>query len=216
MVSRCIIFLICRYFLTPDWEKLKDITIWSKAGSQIFFSLSLGYGSQLALSSYNQFDNNTQVSNNYSNNAVIISPSSPPDFLQRDAVLIGVFNSLTSIYAGFVVFSILGFLAGPDGDVGEVVKSGIGLAFVSYPSAVMEMSVSPLWSFLFFFMLINLALSSICGGFQTFLAFATDEWPVLENHRIKMVGAMSVVFFLLGNNVVIQISASNIPNTMIF
>ena len=165
MVSRCIIFLICRYFLTPDWEKLKDITIWSKAGSQIFFSLSLGYGSQLALSSYNQFDNNTQVSNNYSNNAVIISPSSPPDFLQRDAVLIGVFNSLTSIYAGFVVFSILGFLAGPDGDVGEVVKSGIGLAFVSYPSAVMEMSVSPLWSFLFFFMLINLALSSICGGF---------------------------------------------------
>ena len=129
--------------------------------------------------------------------------------MQRDAVLIGVFNSLTSIYAGFVVFSILGFLAGPDGDVGEVVKSGIGLAFVSYPSAVMEMSVSPLWSFLFFFMLINLALSSICGGFQTFLAFATDEWPVLENHRIKMVGAMSVVFFLLGNNVVIQIKASN-------
>jgi len=79
-----------------------------------------------------------------------------------------------------------------------VVKSGIGLAFVSYPSAVLEMSPSPLWSFLFFFMLINLALSSICGGFQTMLAFVTDEWPSLEGHRIKLVIAFSIVFFLLG------------------
>ena len=48
---------------------------------------------------------------------------------------------------------------------------GITLAFVSYPSAVLEMQPAPLWSFLFFFMLINLALSSICGGVQTFLGW---------------------------------------------
>ena len=32
-------------------------------------------------------------------------------------------------------------------------------------------------SFLFFFMLINLALSSICAGVQTFVAFILDEKP---------------------------------------
>ncbi len=77
------------YFLQPDWEKLTDIDIWSSAASQILFSLSLGYGSQLILASYNEFTNNTH----------------------RDAILIGICNSLTSLYAGFVVFAILGFLA---------------------------------------------------------------------------------------------------------
>jgi hypothetical protein len=42
------------------------------------------------------------------------------------------------------------------------------------------MDFPPIWSFLFFFMLINLALSSICGGVQTFLAFILDEKPSLQ------------------------------------
>ena len=63
--------------------------MWYSAASQILFSLSLGYGSQFALCSYSNFKNNTM----------------------RDAILIGIFNSGTSIFAGFVVFSILGFLA---------------------------------------------------------------------------------------------------------
>ena len=79
-----------------------------------------------------------------------------------------------------------------------MVSSGIGLAFISYPTAVLEMDVSPLWSFLFFFMLVNLAMSSICGGFQAFLAFITDEWPQLQEHRTKLVVGLSVIFFLLG------------------
>ena len=48
------------------------------------------------------------------------------------------------------------------------------------------MDVSPLWSFLFFFMLMNLALSSSCGGTQNIVSFLLDEWPTLQNHRIKV------------------------------
>ena len=45
------------------------------------------------LSTYNNFKNNTQ----------------------RDAVIISICNSLTSIYAGFVVFAILGFMKDQSG-----------------------------------------------------------------------------------------------------
>ena len=73
--------------------------IWSTAASQIFFSLSVGYGGQLALSSYNKFTNNCH----------------------RDAFIVGVCNSFTSVFAGLVVFAILGNLAG-DEDIDTVVN----------------------------------------------------------------------------------------------
>ena len=165
------------YYLKPDWNELAKITVWQRAASQILFSLSVGFGSQIILSSYNKVTNNTF----------------------RDAILISVFNSLTSIYAGFVVFSIVGFLSvQTQKDVEDVITDGIKLAFVSYPSAVLEMDVSPLWSFLFFFMLLNLALSSSCGGVQNFVAFIIDEWPALAPHRLKVLVACCASFFLCG------------------
>ncbi len=88
------------FFLEPDWDQLWDVDIWSAAASQILFSLSVGYGSQLILASYNKINNNTH----------------------RDAFLIGVCNSVTSLYAGFVVFGILGFLAHESGTEIENVK----------------------------------------------------------------------------------------------
>lgn len=41
-----------------------------------------------------------------------------------------------------------------------IVSPGPGLAFVAYPAAVAEMPVAPLWSILFFFMVILLGLDS--------------------------------------------------------
>jgi len=158
----------------PDWSELSNLGIWSTAASQIFFSLSVGYGGQLALSSYNQFHNNCN----------------------RDAFIVGICNSLTSVFAGLVVFAILGNLAGGD-PVDSVVTQSTGLAFIAIPEATLSMDVPPLWSFLFFFMMINLALSSICSGVQTFMAFILDERPELTKHRLKiLIGSCSIYFLL--------------------
>ncbi|KAM6974334.1 inactive sodium-dependent neutral amino acid transporter B(0)AT3 [Tautogolabrus adspersus] len=77
------------YLFTPDWEVLKNPRVWLDAATQIFFSLSVAFGGLIAFSSYNEERNNCE----------------------RDAVLVGIINSATSLYASISIFSILGFKA---------------------------------------------------------------------------------------------------------
>uniref|UniRef100_A0A8C5EJ65 Transporter n=1 Tax=Gouania willdenowi TaxID=441366 RepID=A0A8C5EJ65_GOUWI len=78
------------YLFTPDVSIiLKNPQVWLDAATQIFFSLSLAFGGLIAFSSYNPEKNNCE----------------------RDALLVGVINSATSLYASISIFSILGFKA---------------------------------------------------------------------------------------------------------
>ncbi|XP_073319252.1 inactive sodium-dependent neutral amino acid transporter B(0)AT3-like [Pagrus major] len=78
-----------QYLFTPDWNILMDPRVWLDAATQIFFSLSLASGGLIAFSSYNPERNNCE----------------------RDAVVVGVINSATSLYASISIFSMLGFKA---------------------------------------------------------------------------------------------------------
>ncbi|XP_068611089.1 sodium-dependent neutral amino acid transporter B(0)AT3-like [Brachionichthys hirsutus] len=80
------------YLFTPNWETLKNPTVWLDASTQIFFSLSLAFGGLIAFSSYNAQKNNCE----------------------RDALIVGFVNSLTSLYASIPIFAILGFKANED------------------------------------------------------------------------------------------------------
>jgi SNF family Na+-dependent transporter len=75
-------------------------------------------------------------------------------------------NSLTSFFAGFVIFAVLGFMAEEQGvHVKDLALDGPGLTFIVYPKAIAQMPLAPLWSILFFLMLVTLGIDSeVCGS----------------------------------------------------
>ncbi|KAK9404342.1 sodium- and chloride-dependent glycine transporter 1 [Crotalus adamanteus] len=167
------------YYLTPQWDKILDAKVWGDAASQIFYSLGCAWGGLITMASYNKFHNNCY----------------------RDSIIISITNCATSVYAGFVIFSILGFMAHHLGvDVSKVADQGPGLAFVAYPEALTLLPISPLWSVLFFFMLILLGLGTQFCLLETLVTAIVDEvgneWMWRRKTFVTL--GVAVVGFLLG------------------
>lgn len=113
--------LTCFYFNVASSSK-----VWYQAVTQSFFSLSVGFGALINYSSHNKFRHN----------------------VYRDALIISVTDTFTSLLAGFTIFAILGNLAKElDVPIDKVIKSGTGLAFVSYPMAIAKFEHGPQVSF---------------------------------------------------------------------
>ncbi len=166
-----------KFYVTPVYSKLREAKVWQDAATQIFFSLGPAFGGLITLASYNRFDNNCH----------------------RDAVLIAFSNCATSVFAGFVVFSIVGFMAHSSGlPIDKVVEKGPALAFVVFPDAVSNMAVPQLWSTLFFFMLITLGLDSMFTNVETLTTALLDHFKTLQKHKEMVVVGTCAVGFLLG------------------
>ncbi|XP_039248942.1 sodium-dependent proline transporter-like [Styela clava] len=166
------------FYVRPTWERLQDPKVWSTAAVQIFYSLGIAFGSLLAFSSYNKFNNN----------------------IVRDTLIVSIGNCATSIFAGFVIFSVLGHMAFKQRVmVEDVADTGPGLAFVAYPQAVALLPVPQLWSILFFFMLLTLGLDSQFGMTEAVLTGFIDEFPtLLRPHKAIFTTLVCVVCFLIG------------------
>jgi len=104
-------------------KKLSDGQMWADACGQIFFSLGVCMGVMTSYASYNR------------RNKPII----------RDVMFISFGNCLLSFYAGFAVFSIVGYLRWLGSPVAKKTSSS-GLAFVAYPAAAETMPGSNFWT----------------------------------------------------------------------
>ncbi|XP_060687918.1 sodium- and chloride-dependent neutral and basic amino acid transporter B(0+)-like [Hemiscyllium ocellatum] len=161
-----------------DFSRLADAEVWKDAATQIFFSISVGWGTLVALSSYNKFHNNCY----------------------RDTIIVCVVNCATSVFAGFVIFSILGHMAHiQDKPVSEVAQSGFGLVFIAYPEALAQLPWAPLWSVSFFFMLLTLGVDTQFAGLETVMTALQDQFPTLvQSKRLLLTAGVCSLFYLLG------------------
>lgn len=164
------------YFITPTWSKLFAVSTWRAAAGQLFFSLGTSWGCLIMFGSYNRFRNNCYF----------------------DAVLVSSLDTLTSLIAGFVIFSVLGHLALELGTtVDKVASDGVGLAFVVYPEALSTLPFAHFWAICFFFMLFILGLDSEFAFLETVLTVLYDRYPRLRRRRASVTLGMCIACFLV-------------------
>ena len=150
------------YLFKVKWEKLWEISVWRDAVSQVFYSTNCGFGASIQLASYNSYRHN----------------------ILRDATLIPILDGLTSIFAGFSVFTVLGYMATQRGvEVEKVVADGPGLIFITYAEAFSQIEGGNVWAAFFFFMVIILGLSSQFPVTEMCCSCISDSWPWFNKSR---------------------------------
>ncbi|XP_060827893.1 sodium-dependent nutrient amino acid transporter 1-like [Bombus pascuorum] len=179
------------FFLTPKWSKLLEPSVWYAAVTQCFFSLSVCFGAIITYSSHNDFKHN----------------------VYRDALIVTSLDTLTSFIAGCTIFGILGNLAHEMGmeDIDNVVKSGAGLAFISYPDAIAKFTFVPqFFAVLFFVMMFVLGVGSIVGMVSGVVTCLKEKLPNMEIWKIvlsvcSMGFAVSTVYVTPGGQFVLTL-----------
>lgn len=141
-------------FFTPNWEALADPGVWASAYGHIFFSLSVAFGIMVTYSSYLKRKTD----------------------LTGSGLVVAFANSGFEILAGIGVFAALGFMAQAQAtDVAGVATSGIGLAFIAFPTIVSQAAGGSIIGVLFFGALVFAGITSLISILEVIVAALQDK-----------------------------------------
>ena len=170
------------YYLTPNFSALTDLEVWSAAYTQVFFSLSVGFGVMIAYASF--LPRKADIINN--------------------AFIISLADAGTAFVGGLVVFSTLGYYAETTGQaVSDVVKSGPALAFITYPTIINLFPFGKtLFGMLFFLMLLTLGIDSAFSLVESVIAGLVDKYHISRTPTLISIGVLSSligIFYCTGS-----------------
>ncbi|XP_067652418.1 sodium- and chloride-dependent glycine transporter 1-like [Haliotis asinina] len=160
------------FYLTPDFMRLQNAQVWLEALLHVFYSSGPAWGSLIVIASHN----------------------APRHNIVRDSIVVVLLGELTSVYAGFIVFATVGFLAHNVGvPVADVITSGPGIAFVVYPEAVSLLPVPQLWSVLFFLVVLMMGFDTMFGAIEAATGCVEDILPK-RFHKKHLPTVIAAVF----------------------
>ncbi|PVD31196.1 hypothetical protein C0Q70_06608 [Pomacea canaliculata] len=106
--------------------------------------------------------------------------------VSRDALITSATNCLTSFLAGFVVFSVLGYMSFVQRRPIEQVAR----------RAVATIGGASFWAIIFFFMIVTLGLDTTFGALEAVITGIMDEYPMLRRKRELFVAGIIAYCFL--------------------
>ena len=159
-------------FFTPRWSALADPTVWMAAYGQIFYSLAIAFGIMMTQASYLKRRSN----------------------LSGLGTVVGLSNSGFEVLAGIGVFATLGFMASTSRvAVDEVATSGIGLAFIAFPTIINQMPGGPLFGVLFFGSLFIAGFTSLVTIVEVVVSSFQDKFRLERRTASIAVGVACAV-----------------------
>ncbi|HPP25012.1 MAG TPA: sodium-dependent transporter, partial [Phycisphaerae bacterium] len=132
------------------WQALANPEMWLYAASQIFFSLSVGFGIVLNYASYLRSDDDVVLSG--------LTASSTNEFCE---VCLG----------GLITIPVAFLFLGPESLNKDVLGSSFSLGFIALPTVFARMPVGALFGAIWFFMLFLAAITSSLSMLQPAIAF---------------------------------------------
>ncbi len=170
-----------QYMFNPDWSSLAKPSVWIAAYGQIFYSLSIAFGIMISYSSYLPME--TDVVNS--------------------AFITATANHGFELFAGIGVFSIIGFMAYSQGvPVEQVAGAGVGLAFMTFPTAISSLpTMQALTGVCFFGALFVAGITSLVSISQVIVTAVKDKFEISHNRAVTftLVPAFLLsIFFVTG------------------
>lgn len=176
------------WLFSPDFSRLTDYKVWVAAYGQIFFTLSVGFAIMIAYSSY--LPAKSDINNN--------------------AFMTVFINCGFSMVAGVMIFSVLGYMAAQQGvAIKDVAGGGVGLAFITIPTAINLMPAPAFFGTLFFLSLTMAGVSSHISIVEACISSFMDKfgWGRQKTANLLcVIGlAVSLVFCMGGGLYVLDI-----------
>lgn len=154
---------------TPNFEAMKNIEIWKGAFSQIFFTLSLGFGVMTAYASYLPKDAD-QVGN---------------------PLIISLMNCCFEFLAGIAIFSMLfAFSIVPK-------ASTLSMTFFVIPQGIAQMPggmlVVKTFGILFFLLLLMAGISSSVSLVEAPMSALIDKFEIPRRRLVILIGSLGIL-----------------------